>query len=931
MVKTKRKGILRTLLCAVFALCFAVGLSSLFANGSGATASAATTPKYTLKVTGTKTDGTWGGEVTKNVTDATSVEVKKSLSDTENVSFYLNGTSVSGSGTLSSNSYITFSDVHISSSVSDCAITLYDNSDRQVGSGTSSVSANLSDGRYKIRFTISRSGGGGYTKWSSRIDVYTYFYVDTTAPTVSGASKSTTYYKTNTFTVSASDSGSGGATLYVKKPASSSYIAYGSSKTVNKTDTNGLYSFYAKDNVGNRSATYYVYLDSELPVGTIKNASGTTLTKEYTNGAFSYSATDSGSGINYLQYKKPSGTTWTSYTSGTNISASSVNGTYQFRAIDKAGNISATKSITLDSIKPTMTLYSETTSVSSGYKSTAKYIKATATDSGSGVKTIYVKKPGASSYTEYTSGTQLTADGAYSFYCVDNAGNTSQTYTISMDHTKPTLTSSVGGFGKTLQDGFTVTASDNYSGVTLYYKTPNSTSFVASTTSSVVFSKTAVNGTYGFYAVDGFGNRSDTSYMYMSIDAPEATIVRSDNSHKVCVIWTASNCTATLNGKNYISGTWIEQEGEYTFVITNDANRSTTYTVQVTHYYVKESVVQATCTTQGYTVYRCTGCGDSYNAEYVNASGHDFSEWENLTEANCTSSGVAQRKCAVCLQTETKIVSPLGHDLKTEVIVATCLEQGYTTHTCLRCGTGYNDTFVPPLGHDYEEIEVAPTCTEEGYRGKQCRRCDDTIKTEILKAAGHTFTDSYFIATCEEEGFTLHTCLSCGNQYKDNIVPATGHDYETEVVREPRCETAGERKFHCARCGKEHYSDIPATGHNYELTGTEEVNGENIRTYVCTNCGAVSTQNMGEQYEQVSSYIEYLFRQYQPYMWWVLLATAGVWSIVMGVFFAIAQKNEEKEKARKMIKNYVIGLVVIFVMLVACPYLVKGIAALIAS
>lgn len=42
----------------------------------------------------------------------------------------------------------------------------------------------------------------------------------------------------------------------------------------------------------------------------------------------------------------------------------------------------------------------------------------------------------------------------------------------------------------------------------------------------------------------------------------------------------------------------------------------------------------------------------------------------------------------------------------------------------------------------------------------------------------------------------------------------------------------------------------------------------------------------------------------------------------MGVFFAIAQKNEDKEKARKMIKNYVIGLVVIFAILVACPYLV---------
>ena len=480
-----------------------------------------------------------------------------------------------------------------------------------------------------------------------------------------------------------------------------------------------------------------------------------------------------------------------------------------------AGNISRTYFLYLDTVKPTGTIKN-----SSGAEITGSYTNQafsySATDSGSGVKTIYVKKPGASSYTEYASGTQLTADGAYSFYCVDNAGNASQTYTISMDHTRPTITSSVGGFGKTLKDGFTVTASDNYSGVTLYYKTPNSNSFVASTTSSVVFSKTAVNGTYVFYAVDGFRNRSDTCYMYMSIDAPEATIVKSDNSHKVCVIWTASNCYATLNGKSYTSGTWIEQEGEYTFIVTNDANRSTTYKFTVDHYYARYSM-------------------------------------------------------------------------------------------------------------------VAPTCTEEGYRGKKCRRCEDCVKTEILKAVGHKFTDSYFIATCEDEGYTLHTCLSCGNEYKDNIVPATGHDYETEVVREPHCETEGERKFHCTKCEKEYYSDIPATGHNYELTGTEEVNGENIRTYVCTNCGAITTQNMGEQYEQVSSYIGYLFGQYQPYMWWVLLATAGVWSIVMGVFFAIAQKNEDKEKARKMIKNYVIGLVVIFAILVACPYLVKGIAALIAG
>lgn len=84
-----------------------------------------------------------------------------------------------------------------------------------------------------------------------------------------------------------------------------------------------------------------------------------------------------------------------------------------------------------------------------------------------------------------------------------------------------------------------------------------------------------------------------------------------------------------------------------------------------------------------------------------------------------------------------------------------------------------------------------------------------------------------------------------------------------------------------------------------------------------------------ELVERATSYVEDLFEQYRPYMIWVFLATAAIWSIVMGVFFAIAHKNEDKEKARKMIVNYFIGLVVIFAILVACPYLIRGIAALV--
>ena len=55
----------------------------------------------------------------------------------------------------------------------------------------------------------------------------------------------------------------------------------------------------------NTSRTYFLYLDTVKPTGTIKNRNGTEITGSYTNQTFSYSATDSGSGISYLQYKKP--------------------------------------------------------------------------------------------------------------------------------------------------------------------------------------------------------------------------------------------------------------------------------------------------------------------------------------------------------------------------------------------------------------------------------------------------------------------------------------------------------------------------------------------------------------------------------------------------------------------------------------------------
>lgn len=985
-MKTKTKKSSKLLiLSALFAFCMCF---AMFTGGGAVTASAATTPYYTMPFDYTGTYAAYGMQQAATVSDTNVTSYTFGQYTKRTMALKLYGTSYSGTATATKGQYFTFNSVNIiadvgiatsgtQSRITSCRLTNASgtaivNSTAASGKSLSTTlySGTLADGSYTLTYTWYAidymASYPNYTSKTTSITFTTAFKIDATAPTVSGASTSTTYYKTSAFTVTASDSTSGLENLYVKTPSSSSYSAVGSSKTVSTSDVNGLYCFYAKDKAGNQSSTYYVYFDNTKPTGVIKNASGTTLTGAYTNSSFSYTASDGQSGISYLQYKTPSSSSWATYTSGTQIAASAANGTYQFRAVDKAGNISDTKTILLDTTKPVGVLYSGTTAVSSGAKSTASYIKYVASDALSGVQTAYVKKPDESSFASYTSGTQLTTNGTYSFYCTDKAGNTSDTVMISLDNTPPVVTLSKGDWGDTLSSGFTVSATDNIGGTKLYYKTPNG-SFVQSTGTSVTIAKTQADGEYRFYAVDGYGNTSETYSVTLSVSEPEAQIIRASDGNQVCVIWTDSTCAGTLDGESYVNGTWIKAEGSHTFVLINAANRSSTYTFTIEHYYRISGVVECTCTSDGYTVYECDNCGDSYKANTTSAQGHDYvttvtlptctergfttktcgdcgeSMIENYTDAlghtygvwqltkaaTCTESGLRYTTCSACKDRYSEVIPALGHEYETEIIEPTCVDKGYEIHICSRCGEGYNDTFVAALGHDYQPLKAEPTCTEEGYVGQCCLRCSDTYKTEILKATGHDYVETYVNATCTEEGCVLHICLTCGYEYKTDIVKPTGHSLETNVLLAATCEEKGERYYGCTKCDYERIDEIPARGHNYELAEEENEEGIITRIYVCSICAKSYEQDLGAQYEKVSNYVEYLFEEYAPYMIWVFLATAGVWSIAMGIAVMIATKNEEKAKAKKMLINYGVGLIIIFGILVAVPYLVRGIAFLV--
>ena len=943
-------------------------------SGSGNTA---TTPNYGMQFNYTisTTTGNASGTGTSTSTGtgySVNVQVGNNSSVTATASIY--GSSASGSGSFPVGSYIRSSTVNLAihSSISQGSITVKNSSGTQVGSGGKTLTlTGLSDGLYNVSFFF---GSGAWTvNARSGMSVSTSgtssFRVDTTAPAISGASSSTTGKFVNTaFTVSASDIGSGVEALYMKNPNGTNWMNCGTQVTVSAGSTNGLYQFYAKDNAGNSSATYYVFYDSTKPYVNLQDsASLLPLNGGATNAAFKAIGNDTGSGVSYLQYKRPTDTAWQTYTSGTSIAATAANGTYYFRAVDRAGNLSDTKAIVLDTAKPTVTIYGGTSIVANSGAANAGYVRFTASDSLSGIQAMYVKVPGQTAYSVYTVGTQLTANGTYAFYCKDNAGNQSVTYTVTLDNTAPVLSCAQFGFYDTTEYDFTVTASDSVSNATLYYKTPLMTDFAVASGNSYSVTTNNSDGKYYFYAVDALGNRSETKWIELRVAAPSATIERDETTNKYRVTWDGTS-TGRLNGEPYTKGTWISDEGEYTFIITNNSSRSTTYHFTVTHAFVIDRVVAPTCTEQGYTVYQCLTCDVSYNSNYVDAKGHDFESQligESCTEgayylytcrdcghqersdyltegghkystlrtaATCTERGYTTYTCSVCgYSFRDNYTAARGHSYRTTVTTATCTEAGHTHYECKNCDYEYDGDVVPAHGHNYETTVVEPTCTEKGHTLHKCSYCGDEYRTDETFALGHNYTESTKDVSCTENGCVLHTCTRCGYEYETNVVQALGHKYISEVTQLVTCDKDGNRHHICARCGDQYDTAIPHFGHTYEIVNEKNENGTVVRTYQCEVCGYTYTQELGDQYEEVSNYVEYLFEQYSPYMVYVFLATVGVWSIAMGIAYIIARKNEEKEKAKKMLVNYGIGMIVIFAILIAAPLLVRGIAALIAG
>lgn len=270
---------------------------------------------------------------------------------------------------------------------------------------------------------------------------------------------------------------------------------------------------------------------------------------------------------------------------------------------------------------------------------------------------------------------------------------------------------------------------------------------------------------------------------------------------------------------------------------------------------------------------------------------HTFGNWIVSVAETCEKAGSEYRICTGCSYQETRTLSALGHNYVKRTIPANCLNAGYDEYVCGRCNKSYRENITKAIGHRYTETTVYPTCTTKGY--------------------------------------VLHSCVMCSYSYMTDEVQPLGHHYISNIVTHSTCTTDGKRHHKCQNCGDEYDTVIKSFGHSYVLVSEKEVNKKTIRIYKCSKCNASYEENLDNQYEKVGAYLDFLFDKYSPYLSIALGTTAGVWSIFMGVSYIIAARNEDREKSKRTIINYLVGLIVIFIILVACPYLIKGISYLI--
>jgi len=299
-----------------------------------------------------------------------------------------------------------------------------------------------------------------------------------------------------------------------------------------------------------------------------------------------------------------------------------------------------------------------------------------------------------------------------------------------------------------------------------------------------------------------------------------------------------------------------------------------------THAYV-ETVVNPTCTEQGYTLHKCS-CEDSYKDTYVNKLDHSFTSYASNNDATCEKNGTETAKCDGCEATDTREVanSKLSHkftnyvynnDAKCEAngtesaycdngctevhkktAEGTALSHRFTNYISNGNGTktatcnnncGKTHTIDEEHVHDYKETVINPTCTEQGYTLHKCS-CEDSYKDTYVKKLDHSFTSyaSNNDATCEKNGTETAKCDGCeATDTREVANSKLDHSFTSYASNNnATCEKNGTETAKCDGCEATDTREVANSKLSHSFTSYVS-NGDGTKTAKCDGCDKTDT------------------------------------------------------------------------------------------
>lgn len=283
-------------------------------------------------------------------------------------------------------------------------------------------------------------------------------------------------------------------------------------------------------------------------------------------------------------------------------------------------------------------------------------------------------------------------------------------------------------------------------------------------------------------------------------------------------------------------------------------------TKKIAHVFEAQTAVAPTCTTSGYTPYKCS-CGDSYNEydESKPANGHTLVE--GTSTATCEKGGKMTLKCENCTYSTTVNVPALGHNyVKVSNVDATCAVAATETYTCEHANC--NSTYTISVGeksttHTWGDWTVKESADQNsiGYQTRTCKVCGQLEVAKIDATGEHKFIDGDVVegaaskvATCTEDGYETRRCSVHDNCPETAIVaiPATGHTEEIIAAVDATCTTPGSTTgVKCSTCNTvlEKVVELPALGHawNSGKVTNATCKEEGKIEYTCTRTGCNAT------------------------------------------------------------------------------------------